>query len=81
MKFFLRTKTKVRTKLPFSFSVLASVLPYIYFVDIISFACEGGFDMLGRSVDQIRTTEQVNAAMSACQDLKLDGLVIIGGIR
>ncbi|XP_020103301.1 pyrophosphate--fructose 6-phosphate 1-phosphotransferase subunit alpha-like [Ananas comosus] len=40
---------------------------------------QGGFDMLGRSVDQIRTTKQVNVAMSACQDLKLDGLVIIGG--
>ncbi|XP_073003347.1 pyrophosphate--fructose 6-phosphate 1-phosphotransferase subunit alpha-like [Typha latifolia] len=40
---------------------------------------QGGFDMLGRSVDQIRTTEQVNAAMLSCKDLKLDGLVIIGG--
>lgn len=36
--------------------------------------------MLGRTKDQIRTTEQVNAAMAACKALKLDGLVIIGGI-
>ena len=36
--------------------------------------------MLGRTKDQIRTTEQVNAALTACRDLKLDGLVIIGGI-
>lgn len=40
---------------------------------------EGGYDLLGRTKDQIRTTEQVNAALAACQDLKLDGLVIIGG--
>jgi len=35
--------------------------------------------MLGRTKDQIRTTEQVNAALKACTDLKLDSLVIIGG--
>ena len=39
----------------------------------------GGYDLLGRTKDQIRTTEQVNAVMSTCQELKLDGLVIIGG--
>lgn len=36
--------------------------------------------MLGRTKDQIRTTEQVNAAMAACKALKLDALIIIGGI-
>ncbi|CAL9240888.1 unnamed protein product [Arabidopsis halleri] len=41
---------------------------------------QGGYDMLGRTKDQIRTTEQVNAALKACTDLKLDGLVIIGGV-
>jgi diphosphate-dependent phosphofructokinase len=41
--------------------------------------CEGGYDLIGRSVDQIRTTEQVNATIATCTDLKLDGLVIIGG--
>jgi diphosphate-dependent phosphofructokinase len=41
---------------------------------------EGGYDLIGRSVDQIRTTEQVNATIATCTDLKLDGLVIIGGI-
>lgn len=35
--------------------------------------------MLGRTKDQIRTTEQVNAALTACKNLNLDGLVIIGG--
>ncbi|XP_009777872.1 pyrophosphate--fructose 6-phosphate 1-phosphotransferase subunit alpha [Nicotiana sylvestris] len=41
---------------------------------------QGGYDMLGRTKDQIRTTEQVNSAMAACKALKLDGLVIIGGV-
>ncbi|KAM7253057.1 hypothetical protein ACFE04_025675 [Oxalis oulophora] len=41
---------------------------------------QGGYDLLGRTKDQIRTTEQVNAAMTACKDLKMDGLVIIGGV-
>ncbi|KAM0941547.1 putative diphosphate--fructose-6-phosphate 1-phosphotransferase [Dioscorea sansibarensis] len=41
---------------------------------------QGGYDLLGRTKDQIRTTEQVNAALATCQDLKLDGLVIIGGV-
>ncbi|CAH8389974.1 unnamed protein product [Eruca vesicaria subsp. sativa] len=41
---------------------------------------QGGFDLLGRTKDQIKTTEQVNAALKACSDLKLDGLVIIGGV-
>ncbi|KAG5542686.1 hypothetical protein RHGRI_015723 [Rhododendron griersonianum] len=41
---------------------------------------QGGYDLLGRTKDQIRTTEQVNAALAACRALKLDGLVIIGGV-
>nr|KYP65583.1 Pyrophosphate--fructose 6-phosphate 1-phosphotransferase subunit alpha [Cajanus cajan] len=41
---------------------------------------QGGYDLLGRTKDQIRTTEQVNAALAACNNLKLDGLVIIGGV-
>ncbi|XP_019170911.1 PREDICTED: pyrophosphate--fructose 6-phosphate 1-phosphotransferase subunit alpha [Ipomoea nil] len=41
---------------------------------------QGGYDMLGRTKDQIRTTEQVNAALAACKALKLDGLIIVGGV-
>ncbi|XP_019172071.1 PREDICTED: pyrophosphate--fructose 6-phosphate 1-phosphotransferase subunit alpha [Ipomoea nil] len=41
---------------------------------------QGGYDMLGRTKDQIRSTEQVNAALTACTSLKLDGLVIVGGV-
>ncbi|WOL12370.1 pyrophosphate--fructose 6-phosphate 1-phosphotransferase subunit alpha [Canna indica] len=49
--------------------------------DILStYKNQGGYDLLGRTKDQIRTTEQVNAATSACQELKLDALVIIGGV-
>ncbi|AQL03426.1 Pyrophosphate--fructose 6-phosphate 1-phosphotransferase subunit alpha 2 [Zea mays] len=36
--------------------------------------------MLGRTRDQIRTTEQVKATIGTCQALKLDALVIIGGV-
>ncbi|KAK3427368.1 hypothetical protein EUGRSUZ_F03611 [Eucalyptus grandis] len=49
--------------------------------DILStYKNQGGYDLLGRTKDQIRTTEQVNAALISCNDLKLDGLVIIGGV-
>ncbi|XP_021753678.1 pyrophosphate--fructose 6-phosphate 1-phosphotransferase subunit alpha-like [Chenopodium quinoa] len=49
--------------------------------DILStYKNQGGYDLLGRTKDQIRTTEQVNAALASCTALKLDGLVIIGGV-
>lgn len=54
-----------------NFSLDRRCLPYFY---------SGGYDMLGRTQDQIRTTEQVNAAMASCQTLKLNGLVIVGGL-
>ncbi|WVZ73955.1 hypothetical protein U9M48_022203 [Paspalum notatum var. saurae] len=47
---------------------------------LASYKNQGGYDMLGRTKDQIRTTEQVNGAMASCQALKLDALVIIGGV-
>lgn len=40
----------------------------------------GGYDMLGRTKDQITSKEQVNSALNACQTLDLNGLVVIGGI-
>ncbi|KAG8059651.1 hypothetical protein GUJ93_ZPchr0002g23916 [Zizania palustris] len=45
-----------------------------------SYTNQGGYDMLGRTKDQIRTKEQVNGTMASCQALKLDALVIIGGV-
>eukprot|EP00897_Mesotaenium_endlicherianum_P000776 jgi/Mesen1/1069/ME000123S00242 len=40
---------------------------------------QGGYDLLGRTKDQIRSKQQVDAARAACEALKLDGLVLIGG--
>ncbi|KAF9602044.1 hypothetical protein IFM89_024801 [Coptis chinensis] len=49
--------------------------------DVLStYKNQGGYDLLGRTKDQIKTTEQVNAALATCKALKLDGLVIIGGV-
>lgn len=61
-----------------------SIIYWNFFNSLLSHCCclllLGGYDLLGRTKDQIRTTEQVNAALAACNNLKLDGLVIIGGI-
>jgi pyrophosphate--fructose-6-phosphate 1-phosphotransferase len=40
---------------------------------------QGGFDMIGSGRTKIETAEQFEAAKKAVTDLKLDGLVIIGG--
>lgn len=40
---------------------------------------QGGYDLLGRTKDQIRSVHQVNDARAACEALKLDGLVLVGG--
>lgn len=42
--------------------------------------CAGGYDLLGRTKDQIKSSQQVNDAKTACQALKLDALVLIGGL-
>ncbi|KAJ8649980.1 hypothetical protein MRB53_003003 [Persea americana] len=47
---------------------------------VLAYRNQGGYGMLGRTKDQIRTTEQVHAALNTCQTLDLDGLVIIGGV-
>ena len=40
---------------------------------------QGGFDLIGSGRDKIETPEQFEAAAKAMTELKLDGLVIIGG--
>ncbi|KAL3684098.1 hypothetical protein R1sor_002120 [Riccia sorocarpa] len=40
---------------------------------------QGGFDMLGRTKDQLRSLQQINDARAACETLKLDALVLVGG--
>ena len=45
------------------------------------FANQGGYDLLGRTVDKIKGEEHVAKVRAACDALKLDGLVLIGGER
>ncbi|CAM9510914.1 unnamed protein product, partial [Laminaria digitata] len=40
---------------------------------------QGGFDLLGRSRDSIRTETEMDKAKASCEALDLDGLVLIGG--
>lgn len=40
---------------------------------------QGGFDMLGRTADVIRGTEQIEDVAKVCHDLSLDGLCVFGG--
>ncbi|GJP51753.1 hypothetical protein CLOM_g10896 [Closterium sp. NIES-68] len=40
---------------------------------------QGGYDLLGRSVAQMSNTELQAKVKTTCTDLKLDGLVLIGG--
>ena len=39
----------------------------------------GGYDLLGRTKDQIKSSQQVQDAKAACEALKLDALVLVGG--
>ena len=43
------------------------------------FLNQGGFDMLGRSAEQLKTATQLGAAAETCSKLQLDGLVLVGG--
>ena len=47
--------------------------------EIFLFRNTGGFDLLGSGRTKIETEEQLAAATRVCQELKLDGLVIVGG--
>merc|ERR1712232_1193577 len=38
-------------------------------------------EMLGRTVDRITTPEELEQVRKTCDDLKLDGLVLVGGAR
>jgi len=38
----------------------------------------GGFDYLGRSVDKVRTKEELEKTKKVCEELKLDGLIFVG---
>ena len=47
--------------------------------EIFAFRNTGGFDLLGSGRTKIETEEQLQSALTTCQELCLDGLVIIGG--
>ena len=40
---------------------------------------QGGYHLLGRSVDRVRSARDQEAALAACSALRLDGLVVVGG--
>lgn len=46
-----------------------------------SFRGSGGLEMLGRTVDRIKTQDEMEHAKHACVEMKLDGLVLVGGAR
>lgn len=43
------------------------------------FRNQGGFDLIGSGRTKIETEEQLSSSLKVVQDLKLDGLVVIGG--
>ncbi|CAJ1372272.1 unnamed protein product [Effrenium voratum] len=46
-----------------------------------AFRGTGGLDMLGRTVDRINSKDESEKAKQTCQELDLDGLVLVGGAR
>ena len=46
---------------------------------VAMFLNQGGFDMLGRSAEQLHTPAQLASATDCCVELSLDGLVLVGG--
>eukprot|EP01015_Nassula_variabilis_P010208 TRINITY_DN1814_c0_g1_i8.p1 TRINITY_DN1814_c0_g1~~TRINITY_DN1814_c0_g1_i8.p1 ORF type:complete len:573 (+),score=117.46 TRINITY_DN1814_c0_g1_i8:66-1784(+) len=50
-------------------------------IDDKNFWCfhnQGGYHFLGRSQDKVRTQKELEATAATCQDLNLDGLVLVG---
>ncbi|KAI5389896.1 hypothetical protein KIW84_075274 [Lathyrus oleraceus] len=43
---------------------------------ILNYDDSGGYELLGHTKDQIKTSEQINAALTAYNSFKLDGLVV-----
>lgn len=46
-----------------------------------AYAGTGGLELIGRTVDRLKSEDELEHARAACIDLKLTGLVIIGGAR
>eukprot|EP00933_Yihiella_yeosuensis_P032008 TRINITY_DN25596_c0_g1_i1.p1 TRINITY_DN25596_c0_g1~~TRINITY_DN25596_c0_g1_i1.p1 ORF type:complete len:1221 (+),score=283.79 TRINITY_DN25596_c0_g1_i1:53-3664(+) len=46
-----------------------------------NFRGSGGLELLGRTVDRIKTSAEIEMTQKACVDLGLSGLILIGGAR
>jgi pyrophosphate--fructose-6-phosphate 1-phosphotransferase len=46
---------------------------------LVDYRNQGGYDLLGRTKDQIKSSQQVQDAKTACEALHLDALVLVGG--
>jgi 6-phosphofructokinase 1 len=46
-----------------------------------SYRGTGGLDLLGRTVDRVKSKEELEDARKACADLNLTGLIFVGGTR
>lgn len=52
---------------------------YKTITNVDAYRNQGGFDMIGSGRTKIETEEQLQASLDTCKNLKLDGLVVIGG--
>jgi len=46
-----------------------------------AYAGTGGLELLGRTVDRLKSEEELESARMACRELGLTGLVLVGGAR
>jgi len=46
-----------------------------------AYAGTGGLELLGRTVDRMKSEEELEKARKVCEDLELTGLVLVGGAR
>merc|ERR1719261_2217166 len=46
-----------------------------------SYKGTGGLDLLGRTVDRMKSDDELEKARKACEELQLTGLVLVGGTR
>lgn len=59
--------------------VMQSNYKEITMAELAKFRNQGGFHLLGSGRDKIEKPDQLHAAAKVCQDLALNGLIIIGG--
>jgi len=47
----------------------------------VAYAGTGGLELLGRTVDRLKSDEELDKARKVCEELQLTGLVLVGGAR